>query len=67
MAGRNSLQFSPMQEQVPNNPRMGIEFPLGLLQHLPQQEMTSSPVAPNENDDNFLKLFRRVYVESLND
>ena len=28
--------------------------------------MTPSPVAPNENDDNFLGLFYRVDVESSN-
>ena len=56
-----------MREQLPNNPRLGIENPLGLPEHLPEQEMTPSAVAPNENDDKFLGIFYRVDVESKND
>ena len=54
-----------MQEQVPIIPRLGIEIPLGLREYLPEQERTPSPVAPNENNDNILRLIYRVDVESL--
>ena len=56
-----------MPKQVPINPRLGIELLLGIPEHLPEQELTPLPVAPNENDDNSLGLFYRVDVESLND
>ena len=56
-----------MKEQVPNNARLGIEISLDLPEHLPEQELTPSSVAPNENDDNFLGLFYRVDVKSLKD
>ena len=56
-----------MREQVPNNRRLGIAIPLGFSEHIPEQEISPSPVNPNENDDNFLGLFYRVDVESLND
>ena len=64
---KNSPQSPPMQEKIRNIPRLGIEIPLGLSEHLPEQEMTPSPVAPNENDDNFSELSYRVDVESSND
>ena len=66
MENRNSPQSPPMREQVPTIPRLGIKIPLGLPEHLPEQEMTPSPIAPNENDDNFLGLFCRADVESFN-
>ena len=46
---------------------MVIEIPLGFSKHLPEQEMTHSPVAPNENDGNFSGLSHRVHVDSSND
>ena len=49
----------------PNNQRLGIKIPLGLPEHLPQQEITPSPVAPDEDRDNFLGLYYRVDVEAL--
>ena len=55
----------PLNEQRPNNQRLGIEIPLGLLDHLPQEVMTPSPVAPNEDHDNFLGLYYWVDVEAL--
>ena len=66
-ANINSPQSLPLNDQVPINPRLGIENRLGLPVHLPQQEMTDSLVAPEENNDNFLGLFYRVDVEALND
>ena len=67
MARRNSIYSPPMPEQVPNNPKLGIEIPLGFPEPSPEQDMTPSPVAPNENVKNFLGIFYRVCVESLND
>ena len=67
MANRNYRQCPPMREQVPKNPRLGYKIPLSILEHLPEQEMTTSPVAPNENDKNFSGLFYRAYVDSLSD
>ena len=67
MANRISPQSPPMREQIPNHPRLAIENPLGLAEQLPEQEMTPSPVAPNESDVNLLGLFYRVDIESLND
>ena len=67
MANRNSPQSPPLREQVPNNPRLGIEIPTGLPDHLSEQEMTPSPVAPDEKKTNFLGLYYRVDVEGLND
>ena len=34
---------------------------------MPQQEMTPSPVAPDEDNDNFLGLYYRVDVEALDE
>ena len=56
-----------MREELPSVPRGRIEFPLDILEHLPEQEEAPSPVDPNENDDNFLALFHRKDVASLND
>ena len=50
-----------------NNPRLGIGIPSGLPEHMPQQEMTASPVAPNEDYDNFLGLCYRVDVKALDE
>ena len=46
---------------------MVIEIPLGLPEHLPEQEVTPSPAAPNENDDKIFGLIYRLDVEPLND
>ena len=56
-----------MNEQVPNNQRLGIEIPLGFPEHIPQQEMTPSPVVPDEDHDNFLGLYYRIDVEALDE
>ena len=67
MANRNSPQSPLMREQVPKNSQLGIKSPFGLFEHLPEQELTPSPVAPVKYNDNFiLGLFHRVDVESLN-
>ena len=50
-----------------NNPRLRIEFPSGLPEHMPQQKMTPSPVAPDEDNDNFLGLYYRIDVEALDE
>ena len=68
MATNNdSPQPPPLNDQVPINPRLGIEIPLGVPEHLPQHEMTPSPIAPDENNDYFLGLYYRVDVEALSD
>ena len=68
MAAKNySPQSPPLNDEAPINPRLGIEVPLGLPEHLPQQKITPSPVAPGENIDNFLGLYYRVDVEALDD
>ena len=67
MANINSSQPPPMQEQVQNKPNLGTQNPLGLLEHLSEQEMAPSPVASSENDDNFLGIFYHVDVDSLID
>ena len=56
-----------MNEQVPNNQRLGIEIPLGLPEHMPQEEMTPSPVVPDEDHDHFVGLYYRVDVEALDE
>ena len=66
-ANDDSPRSPPSNEQVPNNQRLGIEIPLGLPEHMPQQEMTPSPVAPDENNDKFLGLCYRVDVEALDE
>ena len=68
MAANNDFPRSPpLNEQVPNNQRLGIEIPLGLPEHMPQQEMIPSPVAPDEDNDNFLGLYYQVNVEALDE
>ena len=51
----------------PKNQRLRIEIPLDLPEHMPQQEMTPSPVDPDEDNDNFLGLYYRVDVEALDE
>ena len=68
MAAKNDSPPSPLlNEQVPNKARLGIEILLCLPDHMPQQEMTPSPVAPVENNDNFLGLYYGVDVEVLDE
>ena len=66
-ANNDSPRSPPLNEQRPKNQRLGIEIPLGLSEHMPQQEMTPSLVAPDENHDNFLRLYYRVDVEALDE
>ena len=53
-ANNDSSRSPPLNEQGPNNQRLGIEFPLGFPEQMPQQERTRSPVAPDEENDKFL-------------
>ena len=66
-ANIDSPRSPPLNEQVPNNQRLRIEIPLGLLEHMPQEEMTPSPVVPDEDHDHFLGLYYRVDVEALDE
>ena len=63
----DSPRSSLLNEQGLNNQKMGIEIPLGLPEHMPQQEMTPSTVAADEENDNFLGLYFRVDVEALDE
>ena len=64
-ANNDSPRSPPLNEQFPNNQRLGIEFPLGLPEHMPQEEMIPSPVVPGEDHDQSLGLYYRVDVEAL--
>ena len=66
-ANIDSPRSPPLNEQRPNNQRLGIEIPLSLPEHMPQQEMTASPVAPDKDHDNFRGLYYRVDVEALDE
>ena len=66
-ANNDSPRSPPLNEQVLNNQRLGIEIPLGLPEHMPQEEMTPSPVVPDEDHDHFLGLYYRVDVEALDE
>ena len=55
MANRNSPQSPPLQDQVPNQMRIGIEIPLD--PDIPEPELTPSSVAGDDGSDNFLGLF----------
>ena len=46
---------------------MGSEIPLGLPEHLSEQEMTPSPVDRDGFNHKFHGLYCRVEVEALND
>ena len=63
MANRHSPQSPPLQDQVPNQTRFGIEIPL--YPDMIEPELTPSPVAGDDGPDNFLGLFYRVDVEAL--
>ena len=68
MAANIDSPRSPLlNEQVPKNQRLRIEVPLDLPEHMPQQEKTPSPVAPDEAHDHFLRLHYRVDVEALDE
>ena len=64
MAHRDSPQSVPLPEQVQQQMGIGIEFPLD--KNYPEPEITPSPVAPDEKNDNFLGLDYRVDIEVLN-
>ena len=66
-ANNDSPRSPPLNEQGPNNQRLGIKIPIGLPEHPPQQEITPSLVAPDEDHDNFLGLYYRVVVEALDE
>ena len=66
-ANNDSPRSPPLNEQVLNNQRLGIEIPLGLPDHMPQEEMTPSPVVPDECHDHFLRLYYRVDVDALDE
>ena len=68
MPARNDSPRSPaLCEQMPNNPRLGIEIPSSIPEHMPQQKITFSTVAPDEDYDNFLRLNYRIDVEALDE
>ena len=68
MAANNiSPRSPPLNEQRPNDQILGIEIPLALPEHMLQQEMTFSPVAPDEDHENLLGLYYRVDVEALDE
>ena len=66
-ANNDSPRSPPLNEQRPNIQRLGIENPLSLPEHMPQEEMTPSPVVPDEDHDHFLGLYYHVDVEALDD
>ena len=66
-ANNDSPRSPPLNDQVPKNQRLGIEIPLGLPEHMPQEEMTPSPVVPDKDHDHFLGLYYRVDVEALDE
>ena len=55
MANRNSPQSPPLQNQVPNQMRIGIETTVD--PDMPEHELTLSPVAGDHESDNFWALF----------
>ena len=61
MANRNSPQSPPLQDQVPNQMRIGIEV-------LPDPDMPEPELTPwpgDDGSDNFLGLFYLMDVEAL--
>ena len=63
MAKKNSPQSPPLQDQVPNQMRSGIEIPL--VPHIAEPQLTPSTVAGHNGSDNFLGLFYQVAGEAL--
>ena len=67
-AANNDSPRSPaLNEQVPKNRKLGFEVPSSLPEYMPHQEVTPSPVAPDEDSDNFPGLYYRVHVEALDE
>ena len=66
-ANNESPRSPPLNEQRSNNQRLGIEIPLSLPEHMPQEKMTPSPVVPDEDHDQFLGLYYCVDVEALDE
>ena len=62
MVKRNSPQLPPLQDQLPNQMSIGIEI---LDPDMPEPGFTPSSVAGDDGSDNFLRLFHRVDVETL--
>ena len=61
MANKNSRQSPPLQDEVLNQMRIGIENPLD--PDISEPELSPFLVAGDHRSDNFLKLFHRVEVE----
>ena len=61
----NSHQSPPLQKQAAQKMRDDIEIPLENT--LPEPKVTPSPMAPDENNDDFFVLYYRVDVEELKD
>ena len=59
----NSPQSPPLNEQVPQQMRIGIEILLNL--DMPEPELSAFPVAGDPRWDNCLGLFYRVDVDAL--
>ena len=55
MANRNPPQSPPLEDQVPNQMKVGIKNPPD--PDMPQLEPTPSPVGGDDGYDNFLGLF----------
>ena len=55
MANRQLPQSFPLQDQVPNRMRIGIEIPLD--PHMPEPDLTPSPVAGDDRSNSFWGLF----------
>ena len=60
VASNNSPQSLPLNEQVPQQMRIGIEVTLD-----PESELSPSPVTRGPGLDNWLGLFYRVDVDAL--
>ena len=63
MANRKSPQSPPLQDQVPNQKRIGIEILLD--PDVPELLLALCPVAGDDGSDNFLELFYGEDVEAV--
>ena len=63
MANRNSPQSPPLQDQVPNQMKIGVKVPLD--PDMTELELVPSPVAGDDGSQNFLKFFYQVDAEAL--
>ena len=61
-ASNTSPQFPPLNEQVPQHTRSGIDIPLD--RDMPEPQLSRSPVAGHPCSDNCLGLFNRVDVDA---